>query len=68
LTEVREAFEEFPAQAALKEVVARLTHDPQWRNILPPNLPLGAAQRAALAAKLEILPQMRTVLAAARAA
>lgn len=68
LTEVRLLLQSYPAQAALKEVVARLTGDAQWRTILPPNTPLSAAQRSALAQKLEALPQMRAVLSAARAA
>ena len=68
LTEVRLLLQSFPAQAALKEVVARLTGDAQWRTLLPPNMPLSPAQRSTLAQKLEALPQMRAVLSAARAA
>jgi 4-hydroxy-tetrahydrodipicolinate synthase len=68
LGEVRALFDEFPTPAAQKEVVARLTGDPSWRNLLPPLLPMAPAMRTELARRLETLPQIRTVLAAARAA
>jgi 4-hydroxy-tetrahydrodipicolinate synthase len=68
LTAVRVLFDAFPTPAAQKEVLTRLTGDPSWRNLLPPLLPMAPAMRTELARQLETLPQIRTVLAAARAA
>ena len=65
LTEVRLIFQSYPLQAALKEVMARLTGQPQWRVLLPPNRPLAPAQGAELAARLAALPQMRPILSRA---
>lgn len=68
LTEVRLILQSYPMQAALKEVVATLTGEPTWRNLLPPNRPLAAAQRTELMGRLGALPQLRSLLATARAA
>ena len=62
LTEVRLVFQAYPLQAALKEVMSRITGNDSWRILLPPNRPLAAAQRTELAARLEALPQLRPVL------
>jgi len=62
LTEVRLVFQAYPLQAALKEVMALITGQEFWRILLPPNRPLAAAQRSALAARLQALPQLREVL------
>jgi 4-hydroxy-tetrahydrodipicolinate synthase len=62
LTDVRLVFQNFPLQAVLKEVMTLITGDAAWRNLLPPNRPLGAAQRAELAARLGTLPQMQPIL------
>jgi 4-hydroxy-tetrahydrodipicolinate synthase len=68
LTEARLVLQSYPMQAALKEVVAARTGDAAWRNLLPPNRALSAQQREQLMARLAALPQMRGLLAAARAA
>ncbi len=65
LTEVRLVIQSFPMQAALKEMMARLSGDPGWRVLLPPNRPLDAGQRDELAARLQALPQMQPVWAKA---
>lgn len=63
LTAVRLIFQAYPLQAALKEIVARVTGDPAWRVLLPPNQALTPSERATLAAKLHALPQMQPILA-----
>lgn len=40
LTEVRQLISAYPMSAALKEIVAHATQDPQWRAIRPPLMPL----------------------------
>ena len=65
LTEVRLIFQSYPLQAALKEVMARVSGDESWRLLLPPNQALAPAQRAELARRLGQLPQMQGVLRAA---
>jgi len=68
LTAMRVLFQDYPLIAGLKETMALITGNPAWRTILPPNVPLGAAEAAALKAKLAELPAMQPVIAAARAA
>ena len=65
LTEVRLIFQSYPLQAALKEVMARVSGDESWRLLLPPNQALAPAQRAELARRLGQLPQMQPILRAA---
>ena len=65
LTAARLVLQAFPFQGGLKEVVARLTGDRQWLNVIPPNRPLSPAQRDELFAKLAGLPGMQGVLRAA---
>lgn len=62
LTEVRLIFQSYPLQAALKEVMARVTGDAAWRILLPPNRALEPAQQAELAQRLAALPQMQPIL------
>jgi 4-hydroxy-tetrahydrodipicolinate synthase len=62
LTAVRLVLQSYPLQAALKEVMARVSGDRSWRVLLPPNRPLTQAEGAALAERLEALPQMRPIL------
>ena len=68
LTAMRVLFQDYPLIAGLKETMALITGNPAWRTILPPNVPLGPAEAAALTAKLAELPAMQPVIAAARAA
>jgi 4-hydroxy-tetrahydrodipicolinate synthase len=65
LTAARLVLQGFPFQGGLKELVARITGDRQWLNVLPPNRPLSPAQRDDLFAKLEQVPGLRPVLKAA---
>jgi hypothetical protein len=46
----------------LKELVAGMTGDRQWRNPLPPNRPLTAAQRDDMLTRLHDMPGMRAIL------
>jgi 4-hydroxy-tetrahydrodipicolinate synthase len=68
LTEVRMVLQGYPAQAALKQVMSALTHDPAWLEILPPNRPLAAAQASELIARLTALPQMAPLMGQSQAA
>lgn len=43
LTKFRSIFEQFPFIAALKEIVAWYTNDPEWLNIRPPHVRLSPA-------------------------
>lgn len=65
LTAARLVLQGFPFQGGLKELVARMTGDRQWLNVIPPNRPLSPAQRDELIARLRKLPGMQPVLAAA---
>lgn len=65
LTAARLALQAFPFQGGLKELVARLTGDRQWLNVLPPNRPLSPAQREQLFAKLRDVPGLQPLLKAA---
>jgi len=62
LTAARLALQAFPFQGGLKELVAGMTGDRQWRNPLPPNRPLTAAQRDDMLARLHDMPGMRAIL------
>jgi 4-hydroxy-tetrahydrodipicolinate synthase len=62
LTEVRRVFQDYSLHAALKEVMALLTGDAQWRNLLPPNRSLTPAQAQTLAQRLRDFPQMLPIL------
>lgn len=68
LSAVRVLFQDHPLVAGLKETMALITGNPAWRNMLPPNVPLGPAESAALKAKLAELSAMQPAIAAARAA
>jgi len=68
LTAVRVLFQDYPLIAGLKETLALITGNPAWRTMLPPNVPLGPIEAAALKAKLAELSAMQPVIAAARAA
>ncbi len=68
LTAVRVLFQHYPLISGLKETLALISGNAAWRAMLPPNVPLGAADAAALKAQLAELPAMQPVIAAARAA
>jgi len=63
LTETRLVLQSYPPIAALKTVMARVSGDEGWTNILPPNRPLSGEQRKELMGRLEALPQFAKVLA-----
>jgi 4-hydroxy-tetrahydrodipicolinate synthase len=65
LTAARLALQAFPFQGGLKEIVARLTGDRQWLNVLPPNQSLSPAQREQLFAKLRDVAGLQPLLKAA---
>jgi 4-hydroxy-tetrahydrodipicolinate synthase len=65
LTAARLVLQGFPFQGGLKEVVARLTGDRRWLNVLPPNRPLSPAQRDQLFAKLKEVRGLEPLLKAA---
>jgi 4-hydroxy-tetrahydrodipicolinate synthase len=65
LTAARLVLQAFPFQGGLKEVVARLTGNRRWLNVIPPNRPLSPAERDQLFVKLATLPEMAPVLRAA---
>jgi 4-hydroxy-tetrahydrodipicolinate synthase len=52
LVAVRQAIARYPLSAALKEIVARLTGDEDWRRVRPPLVPMDDADATALAAAL----------------
>lgn len=62
LTEVRRVFQDYVLQAALKAVMAALTGDARWHNLLPPNRPLDPAAAATLLQRLGTFPEMRPLL------
>jgi 4-hydroxy-tetrahydrodipicolinate synthase len=68
LTAARVLFQDYPLVAALKETMALISGNPEWRNILPPNAPLSKDQRAEIEARLKQLPAMRPVMESLRAA
>ncbi len=49
-------------QATLKQVVAVISGNKAWVNLLPPNRPLNAAQASELMARLSAMPQMGAIL------
>lgn len=65
LTAARVVLQGFPFQGGLKELVARVTGDRQWLNVIPPNRALTPAQRDDLLARLGKLPGMQPLLKAA---
>ena len=65
LTAARLVLQAFPFQGGLKELVARLTGDRRWLNVVPPNRPLSPAQRDELFARLGAVPEMAPMLRAA---
>ena len=52
LSELRLIIQGFPLIPALKHIKAELSGEPAWRRLLPPLMPLDAAQADALMAKL----------------
>jgi len=62
LTDVRLILQSYPMQAALKQVVAAISGNKAWINLLPPNRPLAAAQATELMARLSAMPQMGAIL------
>jgi 4-hydroxy-tetrahydrodipicolinate synthase len=52
LSELRLLIQGFPLIPALKHIKAELSGEPAWRRLLPPLMPLDAAQAEALMAKL----------------
>ena len=62
LTEARLVLQAYPLQAALKEVLASVTRDREWLNIVPPNQPLGREASLGLMDRLGALPQMKALL------
>jgi len=65
LTAARMVLQSVPFQAGLKELVARVTGDRGWLNVVPPNHPLSAAQRDELLARLAQFKDMQPLLKAA---
>jgi 4-hydroxy-tetrahydrodipicolinate synthase len=55
LDQVRAVFQSFPMMAALKAAIARHAGDEAWLALRPPLVPLSAAQRVQLAARLDAL-------------
>ena len=53
LVAVRQAIARYPLSAALKEIVARLTGEEDWRRVRPPLVPMQDGDAAALAAALD---------------
>lgn len=66
LAAIRQVFDGFPTPMAQKELLARLTGQARWRNLLPPLLPLSAAQIAELTRRLDSLPTWRALAARRR--
>ncbi|MCC7275252.1 MAG: dihydrodipicolinate synthase family protein [Alphaproteobacteria bacterium] len=62
LTETRLTLQAYPPIAGLKTIMARISGDTAWLNILPPNKRLSAAQEAELLGKLEKQAQFAPVL------
>lgn len=63
LIDLRRVFDDYPTPAAQKEMLARLTGRPSWRNLLPPLLPLPPERCTALAERLGALPPWNAVAA-----
>lgn len=68
LTSARVLFQDYPLVAALKETMALISGNAEWRNILPPNAPLSKDQRVEIEARLKQLPALRPVMESLRAA
>jgi 4-hydroxy-tetrahydrodipicolinate synthase len=68
LTAARVLFQDYPLVAALKETMALISGNDEWRNILPPNTPLSKEQRVELDARLRQIPAMLPVMESLRAA
>ncbi|HEX3498708.1 MAG TPA: hypothetical protein VHT04_05240, partial [Stellaceae bacterium] len=62
LTDVRLVLQSYPMQATLKQVVAAISGNKAWVNLLPPNRPLSAAQASEVMARLSAMPQMSGIL------
>lgn len=62
LTEVRLVLQAYPMQAALKQVLAAVTGNDDWLNILPPNRPLAPDAGSELLQRLAALPQAAPLL------
>jgi 4-hydroxy-tetrahydrodipicolinate synthase len=65
LTAARLVLQGFPFQGGLKELVARMTGDRQWLNVIPPNRALTSAQRDELFARLAKVPGLQPLVKAA---
>jgi 4-hydroxy-tetrahydrodipicolinate synthase len=63
LDETRLALQDCPLPAALKHVMAAITGNPEWNNILPPNQLFAAEDGRALIARLAALPRMKAIMA-----
>jgi 4-hydroxy-tetrahydrodipicolinate synthase len=68
LTSARVLFQDYPLVAALKETMALISGNAEWRNILPPNAPLSKDQRVEIEARLKQLPALHPVMESLRAA
>lgn len=66
LDEVRQVLDKYHLPSALKYVMATISGNPAWSNILPPNQPLDERQGRQLMASLAALPLMKEVLAGRR--
>lgn len=64
LTTLRAVFDDFPTPMAPKEMLARLTAAPRWRNVLPPLVPLDAGLADSLHNRLESLGPWQKIAAA----
>src|SRR5260370_38332975 len=62
LTDVRLVLQSYPMQATLKQVVAAISGNKAWVNLLPPNRPLSAAQASDVMPKLSAMPQVAGIL------
>jgi 4-hydroxy-tetrahydrodipicolinate synthase len=62
LTDVRLVLQSYPMQATLKQVVAAISGNKAWVNLLPPNRPLTAAQANEVMTRLSAMPQMGAIL------
>jgi 4-hydroxy-tetrahydrodipicolinate synthase len=59
LNDARLVLDKYPLPAAVKHVMAAITGNSGWSNILPPNQPLSLEQGRELIAGLAALPQMK---------
>ncbi len=62
LDEVRQVLDKYQLPSALKYVLAAISANPEWNNILPPNQPLDEQQGRRLMASLAALPHMKELL------